>query len=133
MTSHDIVLEVRQVYPKFSKAALSLGRRPLETGVCFTTHAAEIIDHAEGRTTPQETPNMREDMVKIGMGTADIRYRGEFRNWYADMEISYNVNGQYTIEQIINIINAGGYACGVGEWRPERDGQYGMFHVTATN
>lgn len=76
---------------------------------------------------------MREDMVKIGMGTADIRYRGEFRNWYADMEISYNVNGQYTIEQIINIINAGGYACGVGEWRPERDGQYGMFHVTATN
>ena len=56
MTSHDIVLEVRQVYPKFSKAALSLGRRPLETGVCFTTHAAEIIDHAEGRTTPCETP-----------------------------------------------------------------------------
>lgn len=55
MTSHEIVLEVRQVYPKFSKAALSLGRRPLETGVCFTTRAAEIIDHAEGRTTPCET------------------------------------------------------------------------------
>ena len=27
------------------------------------------------------------------------------------------------------IINAGGYVCGIGEWRPERDGQYGMFHV----
>ena len=37
-----------------------------------------------------------------------------------------------SLEQIINIINAGGYVCGVGEWRPERDGQYGMFHVTAT-
>ena len=65
------------------------------------------------------------------MGTADIRYRGEFRNWYADLEISFNANGAYTVEQIINIINAGGYACGVGEWRPERDGQYGMFHVAA--
>lgn len=78
-----------------------------------------------------DTPIMREDMVKVGMGTADIRYRGEFRNWYADLEISYNKNGQYTIEQIVNIINAGGYACGIGEWRPERDGQYGMFHVAA--
>lgn len=78
-----------------------------------------------------DAPVMREDMVKVGMGTADIRYRGEFRNWYADIEISFNANGAYTVEQIINIINAGGYACGVGEWRPERDGQYGMFHVAA--
>ena len=76
-----------------------------------------------------DTPIMREDMVKVGMGTADIRYRGEFRNWYADIVISYNKNGQHTLEQILNIINAGGYVCGVGEWRPERDGQNGMFHV----
>lgn len=79
-----------------------------------------------------DPPIMREDMVKIGMGTADIRYRGEFRNWSADIEISFNENGQHSLEQIINIVNAGGYVCGVGEWRPERDGQYGMFHVSAT-
>lgn len=76
-----------------------------------------------------DPPIMREDMVKIAGGTADIRYRGEFRNWYADLDISFNENGQYTLEQIINIINAGGYTCGIGEWRPERDGQYGMFIV----
>lgn len=76
-----------------------------------------------------DTPIMREDMVKVGMGTADIRYRGEFRGWWAELRITYNKNGQYTLEQIINIVNAGGYVCGVGEWRPERDGQYGMFHV----
>lgn len=76
-----------------------------------------------------DPPFMREDMVKIGMGTADIRYRGEFQNWSADVTISFNKNGKYSLEQIVNIINAGGYVCGVGEWRPERDGQYGMFHV----
>lgn len=76
-----------------------------------------------------DPPVLREDMVKVGMGTADIRYRGEFRNWYADLVVSYNANGMYSLEQIVNIINAGGYACGIGEWRPERDGQYGMFHV----
>lgn len=76
-----------------------------------------------------DRPTMREDMVTVGMGSADIRYRGEFANWTADMTISYNENGPHTLEQIVNIINAGGYVCGVGEWRPERDGQYGMFHV----
>lgn len=78
-----------------------------------------------------DSPIMREDMVKIGMGTADIRYRGEFRNWSAVITVSYNANGAYSLERIINIINAGGYVCGVGEWRPERDGQNGMFHVEA--
>lgn len=76
-----------------------------------------------------DMPNMREDMVKIGMGTADLRYRGEFKNWYADLNISYNKNGNYDMSAILNMINAGGYICGVGEWRPERDGTNGMFHV----
>lgn len=79
-----------------------------------------------------DPPIMREDMVKVGMGTADIRYRGEFRNWYADLNIIFNATGQYKLEQIVNIINAGGFVCGVGEWRPERDGQYGQYHVAAT-
>lgn len=76
-----------------------------------------------------EPPVMREDCVKVGMGSADLRYRGEIKNWHADFTLLYNANGQYTLEDIINIINAGGYVCGLGEWRPERDGQYGMFHV----
>lgn len=76
-----------------------------------------------------DVPIMREDMVKIGLGTADIRYRGEFRNWYADLIISYNAAGDISMENIINAINAGGYVCGIGEWRPEKDGTFGMFHV----
>lgn len=76
-----------------------------------------------------DTPEIREDMVRIGMGTADIRYRGEFKNWSTEMTISYNTNGQHSVDTIINIINAGGYICGIGEWRPEKDGQNGMFHV----
>lgn len=76
-----------------------------------------------------DTPIMREDMVKVGMGTADIRYRGEIRNWYADITISYNELGKFNLQDIINVLNAGGFVCGLGEWRPERDGQCGMFHV----
>lgn len=74
-------------------------------------------------------PVMREDMVRIGMGSADLRYRGEFKNWYMEFEMSYNASGAMTLEQIINCINAGGYSCGIGEWRPEKDGSFGTFHI----
>lgn len=74
-------------------------------------------------------PTMREDMVRVGMGVADIRFRGEFSSWYMDLQVSYNANGAYTLDQIINLINLGGFSCGIGEWRPEKDGNYGMYHV----
>lgn len=75
------------------------------------------------------TPIMREDMVRIGMGTADIRFRGEFPEWSAVLPIQYNA-GVVTLEQIANMFNMGGFACGVGEWRPEKGGQFGMYHVS---
>lgn len=74
-------------------------------------------------------PIMREDMVKVGMGTADLRYRAQFNNWSADLNISYNASGDFSLDNIINALNAAGFVCGVGEWRPEKDGTYGMFHV----
>lgn len=77
-------------------------------------------------------PVMREDMVKVGMGTADLRYRAQFNNWWADLDVTFNASSDFSLDAIINALNAGGFVCGVGEWRPEKDGRYGMFHV-ATN
>ena len=76
-----------------------------------------------------DPPVMREDIVRIGMGKPDLRYRPEFDHWYADLTIKLTANGKFTAQDIVNAINAGGYACGVGEWRPEKGGQFGMFHV----
>lgn len=74
--------------------------------------------------------NMREDMVKIGgiSKTADIRYRAEIKNWSADIPVRYNA-GILTLEQVTNIFNLGGFACGVGEWRVEKNGVFGSYHV----
>ena len=115
----------------FKQAAISAAYRMGWAKDKMSMRGAFFIDSDESGMIEihSDTPEMREDMVKVGMGTADIRYRGEFKNWYADLTISYNANGQYSLENIVNIINAGGYVCGVGEWRPERDGQNGMFHV----
>lgn len=87
-----------------------------------TNDIAEIIS---------EPPTMREDMVKVGgmSKTADIRYRPQFDNWEIPMRMTYNVNGKYSLEQLLNCFNVGGFVCGIGEWRPERDGQNGMYRL----
>lgn len=79
-------------------------------------------------------PHLREDVVRLsGIGNpADIRHRGEFDNWYMDLQIEYNKNGIVSPDQIVNLINLGGFCCGLGEWRPERDGSFGQFVVEAT-
>ena len=71
---------------------------------------------------------MREDMVRIGMGVADIRYRGAFANWATTLDIIYNAQA-ISAEQIANLLNTAGFAVGVGEWRPEKNGSKGMFRV----
>lgn len=79
-----------------------------------------------------DAPVMREDVVKIGPSkVADLRYRGEFENWSADLVIKYNENGKYSLDDIINILNAGGIINGIGEYRSERDGQAGAYHIEA--
>lgn len=73
-------------------------------------------------------PRPREDMVRVGMGTADIRYRPEFPEWSIPATIKFN-SGVISAEQIANLLNTAGFGVGIGEWRPERNGSYGRFHV----
>ena len=73
-------------------------------------------------------PHMRTDMVRVGMGVADVRYRPEFIEWSATLPITYNAT-TISPEQIINLLNVAGFGVGVGEWRPEKSGQHGRFHV----
>ena len=73
-------------------------------------------------------PSMREDMVTIGMGSSDLRYRPQFQTWFMRPVIRFNEDF-ITAETIVNLFNLAGFGSGLGEWRPERNGQSGMFHV----
>lgn len=76
------------------------------------------------------TPTMREDMVRLGgiNRAADLRYRGEFVNWSAEITVFYNRKA-ISVEQLANLFNLGGFACGLGEWRVEKGGENGQFHI----
>lgn len=78
----------------------------------------------------EEPPELSEDVVKVGPAkTADLRYRPSFRKWSVELEITLIKTGMFTMEDLINAIDVSGFMNGVGEWRIERDGEFGSYHV----
>ena len=75
-------------------------------------------------------PEMREDYVRLaGVNhPADLRYRGCFYEWSALLEVRYTVN-LLDRQSLVSLIQAGGMGVGVGEWRPERNGEFGTYEV----
>jgi hypothetical protein len=72
---------------------------------------------------------MRTDMVRVGMGTADVRYRPEYPEWKANLKIEFN-EGVISTDQIFQLVKAAGYGCGIGEMRPEKGKfSYGRFEL----
>jgi hypothetical protein len=99
----------------------------------LTKVAARGMFHTVGELVEIEgNPYMREDMVRVGMGTADIRYRPGFPEWAVTLTVRYNTRAM-TLQQLVHLFNQAGFSTGVGEWRPERDGSFGMFHVEAVD
>lgn len=114
-------------FPCVAFKAAAVGACRFAEGIKMTE--ARGAFHVDGEfATLVGKPTMREDMVRVGMGVADIRYRGEFRTWRTVLTVSYNPDA-LSDEQIINLFNIAGFGIGVGEWRPEKDGSYGRFHV----
>ncbi len=127
---------------KLSEATIAKGKFGFPV-VAFKASAVDACSHVDGITKVEArgafhingelvaidgTPEMREDMVRIAMGTTTIRHRGMFMPWTVVLPVRHNAN-VLTREQIVNLFNVAGFSIGVGEWRPAKDGSMGMFHV----
>jgi hypothetical protein len=76
-------------------------------------------------------PIIREDIVRIGMNQTDIRYRPEFKEWKVNVIAHYDADN-LNDGDIINLVNRAGFGVGVGEWRPEKGGEFGRFRIDTT-
>lgn len=99
----------------------------------FHVHAvngAHVGSGQELAIIESDCPELCEDMVKVGpQKAADLRYRPAFRNWSTELEIELIETGTFTMDDIISALEMGGFMNGVGEWRTEKDGEFGCFHV----
>lgn len=100
-------------------------------GTMFFKGLGEHSNFDFAEIVSKNPPVFREDTVNVGgmSKSADLRYRAQFDEWEIPLKIRFNKNGKYSIEQLLATVNMGGFAVGIGEWRPDKDGQYGMFEL----
>lgn len=84
--------------------------------------------YAPGLIAPLVTdgPEIREDIVRVGNNQTDLRYRPEFANW--SVRAIFEIRPDMLNEQdLVTLVNYAGFSVGIGEWRPEKGGEYGRF------
>lgn len=73
--------------------------------------------------------SLRFDITRVGMNKPDTRWRAQFPEWeIPNIPIRYNAS-VVSPEVLVNIAELAGFANGLGEWRSQKDGSFGMFHV----
>jgi hypothetical protein len=76
-------------------------------------------------------PALREDMVRVGMGSADIRYRPEFKKWKVKITMIIDAD-LLQVEDVLNLVDRAGFGSGIGEMRPQKGGDYGRFKLDSS-
>jgi hypothetical protein len=74
---------------------------------------------------------MREDMVRIkgrGGTSANFAYRAQF--FPAAIRLSGKFDPDAVPQEVLAfLIEGGGRSCGIGDWRVEKSGVFGSFHL----
>lgn len=77
-------------------------------------------------------PEMRQDMVRLETGVADIRFRPMYQPWRCSVTVRF-LDNMIKPAAVVNLLSLAGMAEGVGEWRPgapkSATGTYGMWEV----
>ena len=67
--------------------------------------------------------------VGIPAGKNDVHARPMYpEGWEADVRVTFDAD-ILTAEMITNLIYRAGIQCGIGAWRPQKGGQWGMFEL----
>lgn len=98
-----------------------------------STLVQEVVnDHIAGMDEKNNSIKMRRDMVTVGMGGTDIRFRGQVEDWEMEFLIKFDAD-VLSPEQVLNLLQRAGFSQGLGEWRAEKNGESGAFEVVSTS
>ena len=79
-----------------------------------------------------EEPTIKEDPVRVGQGSADLRYRPYFAPGWT-LEVTFEIDAELvSTSDLVNLLDRAGFGVGIGEWRPEKNGDNGRFQVDSS-
>lgn len=71
---------------------------------------------------------LTEDMVRVGQGSTDMRYRPYFYDWAVTTK--WEVDSELLqVEDLVTLLDRAGFGVGIQEWRPQKGGEFGRFRV----
>jgi hypothetical protein len=101
----------------------------LKQAIFITGEGTDLLVPLEG---PE--PKMREDFVRVGVSGTDLRYRPQFDDWRALLNVIY-IPTLLSLDSVVALLDAGGLG-GIGDWRPSAKhsatGVFGTFEVDAS-
>jgi hypothetical protein len=121
-------------FPSIAFKSATIGGARFYSGVTMTALRQYLFFDGEVGIDGQKLvriegePRQREDVVKVGRNGTDLRYRPEFAEWSTTLTVIY-VTSALTRGSVLSLIDAGGMGVGVGEWRPEKNGDFGCYRV----
>ena len=114
----------------FKSALVTAAHKDIGVEKTMVRKAIFLVTPDPNKVLPIESdpPVVREDCVRVGMGSADLRYRPEFSQWTC--QITLEVDSQYLQEgDVLALVDRAGFGVGICEWRPEKGGEYGRFEI----
>jgi hypothetical protein len=78
--------------------------------------------------TDHTEPVMQADRVVIGRKITSVAYRARYDHWELTVPVRFQAN-VISPERLVNLFEIAGFAVGVGDWRPQCHGSFGMFEV----
>ena len=115
----------------FKKSLISAAHKDIGIEKTLVRKAVFLLTENQDHIIPLEGDDpyvIREDMVRVGQGSADLRYRPMWTAWSVEikLEVDFDLLGP---EDVINLVNRGGFGVGLCEGRPEKDGEWGRYKV----
>jgi len=114
----------------FKAAVISAAHKDLGIEKTLVRKSLFIPNEFPGMLAPMvcSDPILREDIVRVGQNQTDIRHRPMFEKWSVRIPLQVD-EGNLSLQNVIDLITRAGFSVGIGEWRPEKGGEFGRFEV----
>jgi hypothetical protein len=126
--------KTRTGFPSIAFKGATVGGARFYSGITMTALRQQLFFRGEIGMDNQMLaiiegePHMREDVVRVGNGGTDLRYRAEYPTWSTTLVVTY-VTSALTRQSLLSLVDAGGMGVGVGEWRVEKKGDFGTYRI----
>jgi hypothetical protein len=114
----------------FKSSLVTAAHKDIGIEKTLVRKALFLVTEDPNRVLPIECspPVVKEDPVRVGMGSADLRYRPAFSRWTCKIELEID-SELLQRDDVLALVDRAGFGVGICEWRPEKGGEWGRFEI----